>query len=323
VNDFDIAALLDLLAEGGLDSVGQTHKSYVFHCPRCNKKKKLYVRKWDGKFVCWSCPGFSGDPEFLLADLTGVSVETARQRIHGTDSISHEKYDALVWYDSEDPSETRNVLPVLTWPYHCLPLDHPHAVRGVAYLESRGVPRAVADEYGIRYSPQERRVYFPVEAGGALVGWQARLVIPNTHTDEDGVTHETPKILSSIDIPRDQVLMFGDRIVGKTAIVCEGPFDAIKAHLAGGACATMGKTVTRGQVQALRDRGVQRIYLALDPDAAIETMALVREFWDREVFLVRPPPGVHDLGDMTFEQVHDAVAGAERLHRWDLLLHWG
>lgn len=319
----DETALLGILEDAGLSPTGQTRKSWVYTCPRCDGARKLYVRKRDGRYICWSCAkhGFEGRPEFLLAHLIGVSVEDARRRIYGSDGPGISRFLDLEWIASED-EEDRVVAPEIAWPFSALPLDHPHAARGVAYLEGRGIPKALGLEYGLRYSAPERRVYIPVEEGGRLVGWQARLTIPNEHTDEAGVVHTTPKILSSPDIPRDRVLMFGDR-VGDTAVVTEGPFDALKCHLVPGAVATMGKAVSPGQLRVLRERGVKRIYLALDPDAAHETMWLARELWDREVFLVEIPPGWKDLGEMTPEAARDAILGARRLRGWELILQWG
>ncbi len=323
-DDFDAPAFLALLEDAGLAPRGQTRKSFVFDCPQCSKKKKLYVYKHTGRFVCWHCAGqgFEGNPEFLLSSLLGVSVEEARRRVFGADAGNLSRHLDLSWVATEDPEE-REIAPTLSWPFHVLPLDHPHAARGVAYLAGRGVPLEIAREYGMRYSPVERRVFVPVEEGGRLVGWQGRLIIPNKGTAEDGSAYDATKILSSRDIPRDRILMFGDRIRGDTAILCEGPFDAAKCHLIPGACATMGKKVSPGQIRTLREKGVQKLYLALDPDAAAETMALMAAFWDIEVYLVVIPPSWEDLGAMPFEVARDVIRAARRLRGYELILHWG
>jgi DNA primase len=326
VGAFDLERFLGLLADAGLEPTHQTYKSYVFGCPECARKKRLYVRKADGRFVCWFCRGggMEGAPEFLLARVAHVSVAEAKARMYGEEGAALERLLDLEWIDSEDPAEAHVVAPTISWPWHAAELDHPHAARGVAYLESRGVPLDVAQRYGIRYSPPERRVYFPVEDRGRLVGWQARLVIPNVFITAAGERKEIPKILSSRNIPRDRVLMFGDRITGDHAFLAEGPFDAVKADLVGGNAAAMGKCVTRGQVRILRARGVRRVTLALDPDAAAETSALIQDLVaDMEVRVFEPDRGTKDPGDMSFEAVAAGNARARRVFGWELLLHFG
>jgi hypothetical protein len=133
-------------------------------------------------------------------------------------------------------------------------------------------------------------------------------------------------MLSSKDVPTAHVVMFANNLVGSEhAVVCEGPIDAIKADACGGNVATMGKAIGPGQIRTLRDpsrltreqvsaiwgSGIKRIYLALDPDAAKETSRLVREFSDMETYVMVPPKPYHDLGEMSFQEVHDLFRAAK------------
>jgi hypothetical protein len=160
-------------------------------------------------------------------------------------------------------------------------------------------------------------VAFPVELEGRLVGFQERTVLKETKlwSDELDRFTETPKVLSSKGIPREQLVMFGDRLAGvEHVVLCEGPIDAIKAHLCGGNVATMGKAVSKGQIALLRANGIKKIYLALDPDAAEETARLAREFGDLEVYLMHAPAGYKDLGAMSMEAVRDLFTSAPRVN---------
>jgi DNA primase len=114
---------------------------------------------------------------------------------------------------------------------------------------------------------------------------------------------------------RDRVLMFADRLTGSDhAVLCEGPMDALKAHLCGGNVATMGKVVHRNQIALIRNAGIGKIYLALDPDAAAETGKLVSEIGiDMECYQILPPPGREDLGECTPKEVYSAMLGARRV----------
>jgi DNA primase len=120
--------------------------------------------------------------------------------------------------------------------------------------------------------------------------------------------------------------MFADRLIGSDhVVVCEGPIDAIKMHKAGGNVATMGKSIGAGQVKTLRDptrlsreqmsvlstSGVRKVYLALDPDAVKETARLAREMSDLEVYVIRPPKGAKDIGELSLDEAHQCFLNAE------------
>lgn len=76
----------------------------------------------------------------------------------------------------------------------------------------------------------------------------------------------------------------------------------------------MGKKISRGQIALIRQNGIRKVYLALDPDAWEETARLVRDFSDLEVFLMEPPAGKKDLGEMTLPEVHELFLAAPALN---------
>jgi hypothetical protein len=299
--------------------------SYIFTCPRCSKKDKLYVRKNDGRFCCWVCrkvDGFEGRCEFALSALTNQSADDFRARLYGTTgihvSLLLDVHIKDFFGDDDDLDVDAGETPVISWPFDYLTLDDPGAARGLAYLEGRGVPLDVALGYDIRYAPLRRRVAFPVASGGDLYGWQERTVLSDlSYEDEAGEVQTISKVMSSKKLPRDRELMFADRLIGfEHAVLCEGPLDAIKGHLCGGNVATMGKAVARGQMRRLLTSGVKRVYLALDPDAATETQRLVRDHYhDVELYnmVATGASDKPDLGAMTFAEVHALFLGAKRI----------
>lgn len=307
-----------------VESSGLSYKqnsiSYIFTCPRCNKDQKLFLRKRDAKFICFYCStteGFRGRGEYCLAELLSIPVKVVQEKLYG--AVSQESSvilypDLQDFFGDDEITEEPPELPALQWDHNCHPIDHPHSKRGLQYLEGRGIPLEVARQYNLRYIPQERRVVFPVEMGDKLLGYQKRTIIPDkVWNEEQGRYLTTAKILSSTGIPRERALMFSNRLAGqKHAILTEGPIDAIKCHAVGGGnvCA-MGKLVSRGQINLLRNHGIHRIYLALDPDAAEETSRLVREFSDIEVYLMQPTG--KDLGEMSFEDVRELFLEAPRV----------
>ncbi len=272
----DPQILLQMLRESGI-KYDQNGTSYIFTCPRCSGKKKLYIRKRDGRFVCWICKeteGYQGRVEYALADLLGQPINHIQSRLYGGDHIPVQAFldFRLVDFfgDEDELDEDAHVLPTLAWPLDYYPIEDEGSVKGASYLAARGIPLALARQYGIHYSPETKRVVFPVASEGKLYGWQGRIIVPHEWVDAQNNVRKIPKILSSPGIPREKTLMFVDRIKGSEhAVLCEGPVDAIKAHACGGNVCAMGKAVSAGQVNLLLQSGIKKLYLALDPDAAL------------------------------------------------------
>lgn len=315
-------ALTEIIENSGL-SYKQNAVSWIFSCPRCSKKDKLYLRKRDGRFVCWYCAtveGYQGRPELALADLTGMSMSDLRYRLYGEGlKYSAEgglKLNIKDFFGPDDMvPEDLEPLPATVFPLDFYPIDHEHSARGLAYLESRGISLELAKEYDLHYHPKERRVIFPVYVDGSLIGWQARTTEATEVANEDtGEEFKILKIRTSRGLPRDKCVMFQDRLKGSDHVVlCEGPVDAIKAHLCGGNVASMGKSVSRGQIELIRSSGVKKVYLALDPDAQAEMTRLCKEFGDLEVYQMLAPAPYKDLGEMPLELVRHVFETATRV----------
>ena len=318
-----IRALLD---SGGIN-VKQNSRSFILKCPRCLKRDKVYIRKTDGKFVCWVCKeshNFKGSCEWLLTELLGTPVETLRAALYGGSNpvatfIELNLHD-FFGEDDEIPLFVPDPLP----PVEPDPGFRPLAgSKGEEYLVSRGLTLEVCQQYDIQYWPAQKSVVFPVITNGQLVGWQTRRVGPTEYTDpETGIDVKVPKALTSVGLKKERIFMFGDRIRGEHAILGEGPVDALKAHLCGGNVASLGKVVSQHQLNLLRYSGIKRLYLALDPDAFIESQQVLKEMArDVEVYDMRPPKGYSDLGAMSMEHVKDLYLSAPRLDSTHLFLY--
>lgn len=316
------------MASAGLTPNHSNRISYIFDCPRCSKKNKLYIRRRDGHFCCFACRqanSFYGQAEHAFAALLHLPVWEVRAALRGDDHQAIVSLDLRFgdFFDDDFIDPEADEVPSVAWPFDYIPIDAPQAHRGLAYLEGRGISLALAKTYDLRYCVKERRVIFPIKVGGRLVGWQKRLIVQDSYwNEEEGRTVGVPKILSSIGIPRDQTLMFADALIGLDhAVLTEGPVDAIKAHLCGGNVATMGKTISSSQLALLRHHGLRRLYLALDLDAAFETTRLLREMSDIECYLMTPPPG-QDLGSMTPEAVYELFQAAPRVQPGTILTYF-
>jgi len=333
MNGFDPNKLASFINDAGL-SFKSTGKSYVFDCPLCGRARKLYIRKNDGKFVCWTCPtskSFRGAPEFALEALTGTSLKRIRESLYGPSNFqASQALDiSLKDFQSEEDAleEEFEDLPDLQWPYHCLPLSYPGAANGVEYLMGRGVPVEVATQYDIRYSPEKRSIVFPVWVGKRLVGYQYRTINETSVIKPDGQPIELLKTTSSTDIPRDRCVMFSNRLTSDFAILCEGPFDSLKAHLLGsGNIASMGKKVSTQQIELLLKSGIKKLYIALDPDAAQEITSIMRKIGSVEGYLVELPcksgKGKVDLGSLSMEEARERILSAKLIHNNHMHLYF-
>lgn len=323
-----------VIKDSGL-SYSETRSSYVLTCPKCNKRKKLYIRKTDGIFCCWVCrttDGFQGKPEYALSELIGCSVREAIGMLY-EDELDSPPNECLINLDSffqngEVPEDVKEIMPSLRWPFDYFKIDDEKSYKGLAYLESRGVPKEVAIQYDIRYCPQERRVIFPVKTiSGELLGWQGRLTFnPQKYIDEKGELTSSLKIKSSDSLNgiRDRVLMFAERLVGSNhAVLSEGPFDGVKLHLVGGNVATMGKSVSVGQLNLIKNYGIKKLYIALDPDAAEEVIRVVRDFYsDFELYNMFDIPN-KDIGEMSFKEAYEVFLSSKKINGGNLFIFLG
>jgi hypothetical protein len=339
----DPARLEAFIRDAGL-SFRLTTKSFVFSCPLCGDEEMLWMYRHDGRFKCWKCAEtkqFRGAPEFALRELTGQPITVVRAALYGAESVPASLYldvrfgDLVTDDDAEllEDVKVEEDLPDRRWPYHSRPIDHRDAERGAEYLAGRGIPLELAKEYGIRYFPQKRAVAFPAYVGERLVGWQYRIVYPErqiaTVIHADGapvrvgvknlkIWSDDGDAASPDDMApwRDRCVMFANRLqVAEHAVLCEGPVDALKAHLVGGNVASMGKAVSLGQINYLLNAGVRKLYVALDPDAAAEIEPLLRKFEEVPAFQVRLPKGAKDLGAMSLEAARDAILAAQPYKR--------
>ncbi|WNM70288.1 DNA primase [Myxococcus phage Mx1] len=342
----DPVALARFIRDTGIE-YREGGQSYKFECPRCRKPDKLYIRKRDGRFICFSCAGtsnFKGRAEYALFELTRTPMQEIRRCIYGADTGDDPNYlDVQLvdfWDEDEDSFSLDAALPVqeVVWPPDYFGPDQGKVfVKGARYLHQRGLRLEHVQTYDIRYSPIDKRVVFPVKVDGQLVGWQARYIDKTEVWNEETQRFfKIPKIITSDSLRNvgGRYLMFQDRIVGSPhAVLAEGPVSAIKAHLCGGNVATMGKNVSLHQLETVA-RHCRKLYVALDPDAGEEIMRLVWSWYDRfdELYLLTPPfnydyldapENEKDLGDMSEDEVYEAFLSARPERRGKLYISLG
>lgn len=311
---YDLSTQLERFIDKYGLSYNSDSVSFIFDCPRC-LKPKLYMYRDSGRFVCWVCApdgaadGFSGRPEYALAELAQVPVAKVKKFLYGEKPLTNasewvQASLAMLHGVEEDEDLEASIMPI-TWEIDWKPIDHQHAAKGVAYLKGRGISVEVAKEYGIMYSPPKRSIAFPVTYDGKLIGYQTRVTFDVSGT-------KTPKSLTSEGLPRERVVMFEEKVTGDHAILGEGPTDAVKMRLCGGGIATLGKKVSRRQIERLASLGVRRFYIAQDADAWQESNRLNQELngFGFEVRAMRAPAGYEDHGAAPEELVLDVFQKA-------------
>lgn len=277
--------------------------SFILTCPICSKNK-LYVRKQDGRSICFHCQDdMKGWADRVLARVLNVPWQELAEVLYGVKATAGTglfDVDIFDYYPEDFGLETDSEildLPEVYWPWHAYTLEHPMAEPGVEYLTRRGVSIPLAMRYDIRYLSQERRVGFPVTQEGRMVGYQARTILADT---------KAPKMLT-VGKVGGKALMFDQNLNPDYAILAEGPFDALKCCLLKGWVASMGKGVTEQQIRLILKHAPKRLYLALDPDAASEVTRLIKTAGQQtELYKLDPLPGYKDLGEMTPQEVEYA-----------------
>jgi 5S rRNA maturation endonuclease (ribonuclease M5) len=291
----------------------ETSRSFVFDCPSCGGKNKLYVDRENGLTVCFKrksdkCPKPGSKPTYALSLLTGLPFQQVKKELYDFETQLTD--EIRVSFDDEVAPKLENPLKPASLPADIALIDEDIAKEGLAYLEGRGLNLELIKQQCIMYSPSKRRVIFPVIMGNVLYGWQGRAI------------DKVDKNFRMENLAGDwkaKTLMFYNNIVGKDfAIVAEGPVSALKFAAVGNYVATMGKEISRAQLDLLRKSGIKKLYLALDPDA-VDKLNKIREDMDNELkgkiecFIIKTPDHREDFGDSSFEECKEAFNKAEKL----------
>ncbi|QSR85221.1 DNA primase [Methylacidimicrobium sp. B4] len=183
---------------------------------------------------------------------------------------------------------------------------------GRRYLESRAIPREVAEGFGMGYAPNrwdgvlrwgasrgypvellvEAGLVVPGEKGRPYDRFRDRLILPIAEEGgrvvgfsgrSVGADGSTPKYLNSPETPiftKGKVLFGMDRakraiVQEGRAVLCEGPMDLVRCHAAGfsNVVAVQGTALTEHHARLLR-RFADEVIVCFDADRAGESAAV-------------------------------------------------
>lgn len=244
-----------------------------------------------GLWLCYSC-GARGTLNGLVRELTGkdsldVSVMLMNNSV---DQLSAPRVERVVEPD------IHHFLRYQTVPDK--------------YLRTRGLSKETANEYGLRWDDNAQSWIIPIIGpDGRLMGWQEK---------GSNYTRNYP-----IGVKKGNTLFGIERIKHPTVIVVESPLDVVRfsSTFSGMSCvATFGAQVTQKQMSLLVENA-SRLIVAFDNDEAGITSA-------KKVFADMPGlrGGVYwlkyshtkakDIGDMTDNEIEQAVLGASVIPWW-------
>jgi hypothetical protein len=307
----------EFLRKHKIEPNNQTGRSYMFDCPACGGKQKLYIEKKTGESVCMKqetekCPSPRSSAAYALGLVSGIPFKDVKAEIYHLEENLSEKDEIRVGWELEKvQSENDKPLEPCGLPLDMAIMTNPRAAEGLAYLYKRGIPLQIALKYSIVYSPAMRRVIFPVIMDGKMYGWQGRAIDP-VHKDE-----------RMFNLPgrwKASTLMFYENLKGKDwAILAEGPISALKFAEVGGFVASMGKTISNKQLDLIKAAGIKKLFLALDRDAADKLVAiekyLNKDGNDVQCYIIPVPEHRDDFGDATFSENLEAFMNAKDFNR--------
>lgn len=321
VGDSDFSErLLKYLKESNLLDK-ESSRSYIFDCPICGGKDKLYMDKSSGRSVCFrakseECPRSGSQPYFTLSKMTGESFVEVKKRLSGGPEQLQEKLQ--VFFEDSDDAPSKTPLPPLEmaeYPADSIPIlknSEPFQ-----YLTSRGISFDQAQSLQLMYSPGMRRIIFPSIVDGKIVGWQGRAI--------DKVDHAY-RMYNYPGPWKSRAVLFLETIKSDSVVICEGPFDAMKFLNVGSYVATMGKSISKAQLDLLFTHGVKKFFLGLDEDANDKLDEIYRHLKsypsdEVEVFIVKVPEGREDFGDCSYEEAYQAYMNARPMNGQEILIY--
>lgn len=307
-----------------VDPDKENSRSYIFNCPSCGGHEKLYIEKSTGRSVCFKhknddCPTSKTSIIRTLHLITKIPYDQIKLEM--SDRVYTTPEEKLSFEDEikleMKQEDTLKPITIKELPFDGKPINWPESKEGLDYLLNRGLDLNTLMKYNVMYSAHYRRVIFPVISEGNIYGWQGRAI------DKDNK-------LRMYNLPgewKTKSLMFQDNLKGSNfAILAEGVVSALKFAQTGGFVASLGKIVSTKQRDIILQSGVKDIYLALDPDAIIETEELVRYFLMQTEYkvnchLIKVPLHREDFGDCTYEECNLAFSNSEPLDLGCFNLH--
>jgi len=229
---------LNIQTLGSYKKTGNPHQIKFETCPYCNNQKyKFYVHLKKGVFHCHRCK-VGGRIEKLETPLDSFREKVAK--------FLEPEPKFIVKKNPKVVLPKEYVFPIL--PKHGIPWR---------YLKNRGINGREMDFFKIGYCSSgiyEDRIIIPIYNDGVLVYFLGR-----------SFGNREPKYVNATCGKDNVIFKTFEGTVGH-AVVVEGVFDALRVSKVFPAIALLGKTITQGQIQQIKDCA-KTVTVMLDPDA--------------------------------------------------------
>jgi len=254
-----------------------TGPEYQFYCPFCVDRvgsesggKKLWINFTKGCSVCYRCGFGARSLTSLFKQLNGgrlLAEESALLSDEITE-IEHESIrDAMIerFFAGRQagtmlphalPKESKLLYPILRQdrkPRAFLP--------AVRYLRRRRISLGKIRRFKIGFAPRGdygHRLVFPIFHNRKLVYFTTR------YCGDHEMKSKNPMNRDGYYHKKDVIFNYDDLVGRKRIAICEGPFDVMAHHHAGG---LLGKTISDEQVQLIADlvdHGLEEVVVSLD-----------------------------------------------------------
>lgn len=289
--------------------------SLMISCHLCSgDKKKRAVRKTNGGNKCYRCGDYMGITE-LLKVLFNYSLDDISNKYGLRANVSQaveSQFDELLsnirdlFSEKDDEPKIEEDLPTVLLDALFIPIEE--SIEGMDYLIKRGIksPKIWID-YDVHFNKMLGGPVFPIKMNGRIVGYQCRKINPMGG----------PRMYSMPGPWKSKSLLnYDNACLSEEIGLFEGPFDALSAEMAGlVSVATLGKIVSKRQIELLKECGAKRIYIGFDPDAYLEVRELCKKLCGhKEVYRLTVPDGKDDFGDCTPEEIRTAIENAEECY---------
>lgn len=264
------------------------------HTGKADNSPSWSMNARSGLWICYSC-GAKGTLSTLVSELTGEPdsiiavhtflIETGLERL------------------TSEPVE--EVKPEVDWKVFSA-----FSAPSDSWLFTRGIDRASARKYGIRFDEKKQAWILPIVSPlGELLGWQEK---------EPSKVRNYP-----IGVKKSETLFGIDKLDNKVAVLVESPLDVARLDtVANGisGLATFGAAVSRTQMRILAEHA-DSLIIAMDNDVAgIESAKRLSERLPSFRYGVKYMHYAHtnakDIGDMTQDEILTALKKASVLPWW-------
>lgn len=275
-------------------------------CVFCGAEGKCYVYYKTRSFVCYKAKcKQAGDFAKYVSKVEGISFKKAKLMVDGVKEYNENSLFNMS--PIESPVDERDFLAPVEIPpdFEEINKDHYDAID---YLSNkRGISLSLAQEIGMYVSEKRKRVIFPVEWAGEIVGYIAR----------DYSNEAETKVLNSRGKFRRAMMFNYNRVrnlMPKQVVIVEGAIDAIKCGL-DRSVAILGVKMTEDQADLIKDLKPEEIIIFLDAGYLEDSnkIAELFKYTGSKISIVSMPKiykangDVLDSGDLTTQQADDII----------------